>query len=152
MNDLNQIIAAAGDLETLAEEAVPKERGRDLRGERDRIRGNLERAYQLKKGVYEDYRMGLLSKEDYLRYKEDYAHQEEALSHQLARLERDQPEEGSKRRWIASLLEHGRLTELDRSTMAETVKEILIFEDGHIEIVYLFSGEPGILNDPDENR
>jgi len=52
---------------------------------------------------------------------------------------------------MISLLEHGKLTELDRTTMAETVKEILVFEDGHIEMTYLFSDELGILDEPGQD-
>ena len=35
--------------------------------------------------------------------------------------------------------------------MAETVKEILVFEDGHIEMTYLFSDELGILDEPGQD-
>lgn len=149
LDDLNKIIGTVGDLKALAEEAAPKKTLRNLKGERERIQGNLDRVYHLKKSVYEDYRSGLISREDFLRYKEDYTCQEQALSSQLAHLEQEQPEDVFKRPWIASLLKHRKLTELDRTTMAEAVKEILIFEDGHIEITYLFSDELGILDDPD---
>ena len=47
--------------------------------------------------------------------------------------------------WVQSLLRHGKLTSLDRVTVAETVRQILIFEDGHIEITYTFSNELGLL-------
>ena len=93
----------------------------------------------------------MLTQAEYLRYKEDYTRQEETLSAQLFQLEQEQPENIFNRPWIASLLEHGKLTELDRTTMAETVKEILVFEDGHIEITYLFSDEMGVLNEPDQD-
>ena len=145
LGDLNKIIGAAGDLKSLAEEAAPEKRLRDLRAERERVQGSLDRIYRLKKSAYEDYRTGLLAKTDYLRYREDYTRQEEALSDQLAQLEQEQPENVLERPWIASLLRHGKLTGLDRTTMAEAVKEILIFEDGHIEITYLFSDELGVL-------
>lgn len=149
LDDLNKIIKAAGDLKALAEKAAPKQKRRSLQAERERVQGNLDRVYHLKKSAYEDYRSGLISRENFLRYKEDYTRQEEALSSQLSQLQQEQPEDVFARPWIASLLEHGKLTELDRTTMAETVKEILIFEDGHIKITYLFSDELGILNDPD---
>ena len=152
LDDLNRIIGAVGDLKSLAEEAAPKKRLRNLQAERERIQGHLDRVYHLKKSVYEDFRADLLTKADYLRYREDYTRQEEALSSQLAQLEQEQPEDVLERPWIASLLKYGKLTELDRTTIAETVKEILIFEDGHIEITYLFSDELGILNDPDGSR
>ena len=38
-----------------------------------------------------------------------------------------------------------KLTELDRVTVAETIKQIRVFGDGHIEITYTFSNELGLL-------
>ena len=149
LEDLNKIIGAVGDLKSLAEETAPSKKLRDLRAERERIQSSLDRLYHLKKSAYEDYRSGLLGQGDFLRYKEDYTRQEEALSKQLSRMDEEPPEGALERPWVASLLKHGRLTELDRTTMAETVKEILVFEDRHIQITYLFSDELGILNDSD---
>ena len=146
LDDLNKIISAVGDLQTIAEETAPEKKLRNVQGERERIQSNLDRIYYLKKSAYEDYKTDLITRNDYMRYKEDYTKQEEALSRQLQQLEQEQPENVFERPWIASLLKHGKLTELDRATIAETVKEILIFEDGHSEITYLFSDEPGILN------
>lgn len=151
LDDLNKIIGVVGDLKLLAEEVAPERKVRDIRAGRERIQTNLDRIYHLKKSTYEDYRSDLISRKDFLRYKEDYTRQEEALSSQLAQLEQEQPENIFERPWIASLLKHGKLTELDRTTMAETVKEILVFEDRHIEIIYLFSDELGILSSMEEN-
>ena len=79
---------------------------------------------------------------DYLRYKEDYERQERALSAQLEQ-QRGQAETASTRRpWIESLLRQGRLTVLDRITVAEAIRQIRIFQDGRIEITYTFSDEP----------
>ena len=39
------------------------------------------------------------------------------------------------------------VTELDRATVAETIRKIRIFEDGHIEITYAFSNELGLLEE-----
>lgn len=145
LDDLNKIIGTVGDLNSLAEEAAPHKKRRSLQAEQERIQGNLDRVYHLKKSAYEDYRTGLLTQTDYLRYKEDYTHQEEALLCQLSQME-EEPEDIFERPWIAFLLKHGKLIELDRMTMAEAVKEILVFEDGHIGITYLFSDELGILD------
>jgi hypothetical protein len=40
---------------------------------------------------------------------------------------------------VEELVKLGRLTGLDRATIAETIKEIHIFESGGIEVTYLFS-------------
>ena len=152
MDDLNKIIGAAGDLKALAEEAAPKQKRLNLERERERIQGDLERVYRMKKNAYEDYRAELINLADYLRYKKEYEDQEALLSSQLTQLTQLEQEDNIiERPWIASLLKHGKLTELDRTTMAETVKEILVFEDRHIEITYLFSDELGILSGMEEN-
>lgn len=145
LEDINQIISAVENLQDLAKQATPQSHRRDLRSERERLSGSLERVYRLKKSAYEDFKEGLLGREDYLRYKEDYERQERQLSAQLAQMEQPEKEALLERPWVKSLLEHGRLTELDRVTVAETVKQILIFEDQHIEITYRFSNELGNL-------
>lgn len=144
LGDLNRIIAAAGNLKKLAEESVSPRKQRSLWAEQERIQGSLDRVARLKKGIYEDYREGLLNKTDYLRFYGDYTQQEERLSSQLEHLAQEEPEDPLEKSWIASLLQHGKLTELDRATLAESVEKILIFEDRHIEIAYRFSDEPGL--------
>ena len=148
LSDLNKLIAAAGDLKALVKSAAPEKKRGDLQAQRTRVQDNLDRVCRLKKGIYEDYRSGLLTKAEYLCYKEDYTRQEEALEAQRTQLERE-PEDCSNRPWIDALLQHGRLTGLDRITLAETVQDIRVFDDGHIEITYLFSDELGILKDPE---
>ena len=144
LDDLNQIISSVQDLQALAEEAEtnsPRKRA----GDRERLEGGLERLYRLKKSAYEDYRDGLIRREDFLRYQEDYERQERELSAQLQQLEGPQKKDLLLHPWVQSLLQHGKLTSLDRVTVAESVKQILIFEDGKIEITYTFSNELGLL-------
>ena len=144
LHDLNQIISSVQNLQTLAEEAKqPSSRGRS--GERERLEGGLERLYRLKKSAYEDYRDGLIRREDFMRYQSDYERQERELSAQLQQLENVQEEDLLLHPWVQSLLQHGKLTSLDRVTVAETVRQILVFEDGRIEITYTFSNELGLL-------
>ena len=124
MADLTRIIAAVQDWKKLADERVEGPR-RSVQAEQSRLEIRLERIQERKKRAYEDYQDGLLGREDYLRYREDY----EPLHHP----------------WVEALLRYGKLTELDRVTVAETIKQIRIFEDGHVEITYTFSNELGLL-------
>ena len=144
LEDLNQIIASVQNLQSLAAE-TEKRSSREQKGEQGRLEGGLERLYRLKKLAYEDYRDGLIRRDDFLRYQTDYEQQERELSAQLQKLKEAQEEDLLLHPWVQSLLQHGRLTSLDRITVAETVKQILIFEDGHIEITYTFSNELGLL-------
>lgn len=144
LDDLNKIIASVEDLHTLAQEARAESQPMDHRAERARLQMNIERVRRLRKGAYEDYKDGLISKEDYLGYKEDYQTQENRLKAQLERLlAQEEKQEDSP--WIDQLLKLGRLTQLDRTTVAETIKEILVYED-HVEITYNFSDDLGALS------
>ena len=49
--------------------------------------------------------------------------------------------------WVEELLQQGKLTQLDQITVAETIKTIQIFEDGHLEITYTFSNEEGLVEE-----
>ena len=144
LSDLNRIIASIRDLKELAEKGEKQIRpeGR-AQGEADRLKAALERVTRLKKGAYEDYRDKLLSRADFLQYKKDYGTQEEKLTAQLEqlRLDREKARNLWDMPWVRQLTDKGRLTELDRATVAETVKEIRVFEEGKIEITYLFSRE-----------
>ena len=141
LTDLNRIINAVTDLKHLAEEsrntamaAAPRIHAENC------LRSALERIRRLKKNAYEDYREQLLSKAEFLRYKADYDRQEQTLQQQLdACMESKVPT--LKQPWVDNLLTLGHLTELDRMTLAQTVKEIRIYEGKHIEITYLFSRE-----------
>lgn len=143
LQDINQIIAEAGDLEKIAEQArmapAIKQEGQ---GERKRLEGALERIRRIKKSAYEDYKDGLLDREEFLQYKADYDKQEKMLLQQMAKAE--EAENGAElleQPWVEQLLRLGRLTSLDRATVTQTVKEIRVFEDQTVEITYLFSDE-----------
>lgn len=144
MADLNKLIAAVQDMQALVEEAQPDRPKRDLTAERDRLQGALERVHRLKRGAFEDYREGILSKADFLRFQEDYDQQEAHLRSQLDLLEQEPAEHPLDHPWVQALLQHGKLTELDRVTVAETIQQILVFEDGHIQIDYRFADDLGL--------
>lgn len=144
LEDLNKIIATVEDLKALADEACPQTQKRDHQAERERLNLNLQRIYRLKKSSYEDYKDGMLNKQDFLRYKTDYEQQEKQLSRQLDALD-NLGENPLEKPWITSLLKLGKLTELDRPTIAETIQQIRIFENNHIEITYTFSDDLGVL-------
>ena len=144
MADLTRIIAAVQDWKKLADERVEGPR-RSFQAEQSRLEISLERIQERKKRAYEDYQDGLLGREDYLRYREDYECQEKALHVQLEQLAQAGESDPLHHPWVEALLRYGKLTELDRVTVAETIKQIRIFEDGHVEITYTFSNELGLL-------
>ncbi|BFK88500.1 recombinase family protein [Pseudoflavonifractor gallinarum] len=147
LEDLNCLLSSAGDLNILAQRSVaglPHSSGGPPEGER--LESALQRLRRLKKSAYEDYRDGLLSRVDYLAYQADYEAQIQALTRQLAQLAREQKDDPLRRPWVDALLRQGKLTELDRVTVAETIREIRVFPDHHLEITYTFADDAGLLS------
>ena len=140
LDDLNRIIAAVDNLQKLTDESRPESSAlKSTVAERKRLEAALSRVRRLKQGSYEDYRDKLISREDFIRYKEDYEKQEQVLLHQIAQLQENEESDSQTKPWIEKLLQLGKLQELDRVTLAQTVKEIRVFEEKRIEIQYLFS-------------
>ena len=140
--DLNQIIHTVNNLQTIAEvnrekEGFAQNKTRKLK----RMEAALSRVRRLKQSSYEDYRDNLLTREEFLRYKADYDRQEQTLLQQMEGPEETPEEPLSEQPWVDNLVCRGELTELDRITLAQTVKEIRVFEGNKIEIHYLFSEE-----------
>ena len=110
--------------------------------EKARLNEAISRISKLRQGVYEDYKDGILSKEDYLTYQLDYETKEKQLKAQLAQAEMiNDSEDIIKKAWISKLIKNGKLESLDRTTVVETIERINVYEDGHIEIRYKFSDE-----------
>lgn len=142
LNDLNHIIAQVDNLKRLAEENRPVSDTRAQReNEKKRLTAALERVRRLKQSSYEDYQDNLLSRDEFLRYKADYDRQEETLAARLEQARSAAEGDEAANPWLERLVNLGHLAELDRATLAQTVKEIRVFEDKRLEIVYLFSDE-----------
>lgn len=139
LSDLNRIIASVQDLKQLAQENQPQN-GRKEAAKAEKLQLALERIHRLKQSSYEDYKDGLLSREEFLAYRADYQTQEGALESQL-RVLSEQAENPLEQPWVDELLRLGKLTALDRVTIAEVVEQIRIFEGKRIEITYRFSEE-----------
>lgn len=112
--------------------------------ETNRLNAELEKVKKLKKAVYEDYRSGLISQEEFTAYRQDYRKKEELLERQLEsvdrRREKDTPEI-FENPWIKRLSELGTVEKLDRDIVTEMIYEIRVYEDHRIRITYNFSDE-----------
>lgn len=140
LDDLNIVLSEIGSLSAFSmPQAIVKVK-RDE--EKARLNEAISRISKLRQGVYEDYKDGILSKEDYLTYQLDYETKEKQLKAQLAQAEMiNDSEDIIKKAWISKLIKNGKLESLDRTTVVETIERINVYEDGHIEIRYKFSDE-----------
>ena len=162
--DLRTVIQNVGDLKKIVEAqerkrveerqyaeerlSFPSVESLDVESGRSKMQAELERGRRLKKSVYEDYREGLISKEEFVTYREDYVKKEVLLERQLEGLkekagkaDREHMTSVFETPWIKRLLELGDVECLDREIVVEMLHEIRVYEDRRIVIVYNFSDE-----------
>ena len=152
LEDLNRVIAAVTDLRALAERHKATPVAARQEGEKQRLQAALARIQRLKKSAYEDYQDKLLSREEFIRYKEDYDRQEADIARQLDKASSENADPILRQSWADDLVRRGKLIELDRATLVQTVKSIRVFEDKHLEITYLFSDELRLLLESSEEQ
>ena len=137
LDDLNQLIAGVENLRQLAQQSAANRPNPDA-DQTQKLEAALQRVQRRRRSAYEDYQDALISKEDFLRCRADYDAQEQALQAQLDKLRDLAPDDPLSLPWVKELLASGRLTELDRPTVAAAIREIRVYEGNRIEIDYLF--------------
>lgn len=123
------------ELVKVAEIEIPKIMYRKNTFDKKPYQIRLEQIYKLKKELYEDYKQGVLEKEDYLAYKNDYQEEEIRIKGQLSALEEKNEDDVLKNEWIENLKQYRMLTKLDRKTLACVLDSITVFETEDEKIV-----------------
>lgn len=122
LDKLNEQIAKAGQIEYLP---IKKDRQQpDIK----KYEIQLKKIYNLKKSLYEDYKGGLLSEEEYISYKEDYTKEEEMIKGQLNSIKNEGKKDEKEQKWIKTLLKYKKIRELDREIIAEVLDKVIIKE------------------------
>lgn len=108
----------------------------------------LEEKYKLAefvKGLYRDYREGLLTEKEYLDLKADYQKQMDELTEKAAGLEQQKLSQAEKEKmnlyWIQKYRERGKLQELTRRDVVTFIDRIEIKDTEHIKIHFRFGDE-----------
>ncbi len=114
------------------------------------LQNKLHKISDLKRGLYEDYKSDILTKEEYLSLKDDYTKQEDNLNKQISSLQNVQTDELSALRsnpWIENFKDYQEITELTRPVLDAFIKIIRVHENNKLEIEYTFNDN--ILNEYD---
>ena len=147
LNDLRTIIQNVNDIQRLVENPSfhhPKAE-EIVRKELVRVKAELGRVQKLKKSAYEDYKEGIISKEEFFTYREDYLKKEEFYKKQTETLEgkvkESVTEDVFQMPWLKRLLEMKDIEKLDREVIVEMVDQIVVYENRKIKISYNFGNE-----------
>ena len=123
------------ELTKLEEIIVPENTTRKSKADKQPYKIRLEKIYKLKKELYEDFKQGILSKEEYNAYKSDYLREEELIQGQLNALESQNTLDKEKNEWIENLQKYKKLNKLDRETLACVLDSITVFENDTEKLV-----------------
>lgn len=105
----------------------------------------LEKVKKLKKGVYEDWKMGDISREEYIEYKSSYENEIINIEENIKCLEEEKEKYKEQvlgdNDWIESLKSKRNITELSRDVIVELIECIYVHEGGDITIKFKFADE-----------
>ena len=110
-----------------------------------KVECEIEKNKNLKKSIYEDWKLDVISKEDYLEYSKDY---EENIKKQIINLNylKDKlslikQNENSDKKSIQEFQKRKNITKLSKQVIDDLIDIIYIHEDSHITIVYKYKDE-----------
>ena len=144
---IHYAIASHGVLEQLDGSKKAQREMKSVQDNISRLQRDIDKVYRLKKASYEDYKLGDISKKDYMRYKEDYETQERNIETQLELLNSkvDGQIEAVNVDWIKDFQAYKNIRTLDRDVLAAFVEQVYVHNDKTIEIVYKYQAEVEML-------
>ncbi|MBD5486803.1 MAG: recombinase family protein [Lachnospiraceae bacterium] len=143
LDDLNLIISSVKDISRLIEEENQKQRKNhaDFLGDISKYQAEIDRLVMKKERAYDDYSDGLITRDDYMRYRDKYEQQISAARSAIEKINQLKSQVPAKNPWIEKLLQYEKLYRLDRDIVVEMISMIYIYENNTIKIVYNFSNE-----------
>lgn len=103
----------------------------------------VERCRQLRDYLYEDFREGIISKEDYMELHEGYTEKRKKAEEAVRNIEHQITEilesKSDKYQWLDYFTEHQNIQELNRTVAVELIDQIKIYDKKHIEVVFNFN-------------
>ena len=105
----------------------------------------LAKIMRYKQALYQDWKDGEITRNDYRHMSEDYERQAEALNNVLRTLtnEQEQLENGvdSESPFLAAFLKYQNIDKLTREILAELIDHIKVYEGGNISVKFKYADE-----------
>lgn len=101
-----------------------------------------ERCRELRDYLYEDFREGIISKEDYKELYDGYTEKRKKAEEAVRNIEQQISEilelKSDKYHWLDYFAEHQNIQELTRTVAVELIDQILVYDKKHIEVRFNF--------------
>jgi DNA invertase Pin-like site-specific DNA recombinase len=111
----------------------------------------LDKIQKLKKCVYEDWKLGELTREEYAEYKSQYENDEKTILKSMETLFSEKKKFAAQINenniWIQSFKKHKNITSLNREILIELLDKVLVHEGGDLTFVFKFADEFKLLTE-----
>ncbi len=146
LRDINAIFSKINKIKQIAEETQREAKmelssNTNINEDLTNIEIQLAKVKHLKKSIYEDYKLGLLSKEEFIDYKKDYDKQEENIEELIKKMKESNKSEEEvllESDFVKTLKETSCVDELTRGLLASIYDKIIIYDNKRIKFIYKF--------------
>lgn len=140
LNDLKKIIKAIENLDAIVQSSMRINQKKNNYEQRKELEKLIKKYQEITQSMYEDYKEGILSKQEFLLYKGSYNLKIDNLRKQLSFFNNEEIDL-KQNEWIEKLRKYKTIEKLDRSIIIEMINVIYIYDDKRVKIVYNFSNE-----------
>lgn len=129
----------------MSENTYQNEKNKNIKNMIVSKQNDISRILNYKRNLYEDWKNGDITKEEYLEYKQKYENDIEKFQINIDRLEKEkknyEKQTTNSSEWIENLKRQRGITELSRDIMLELIDYIYVHENGNITIKFKFEDE-----------
>ncbi len=141
LNDFNAILQSVRNLKDIIQKEQQALKPADTVHIKEKLKLEALKLAHKKEQAYDDYAEGLVTKEEYIKYKKRYDEQLKSIESQITAIKDTDETQDKKHTWAKRLLETRHIDSLERSLVVEMVDQIYIYKDNSIKIIYNFSDE-----------
>ena len=105
---------------------------------------DLEKQRQLKKMAYEDWKLNIITEQEYIEYSNSYTNVINRVENNISNLYKeldDYTEKKEDDNWVNKFIKYKDITELSRDVVDSLIDEIYVYEDKRIKIKFRYEDE-----------
>lgn len=142
LTHLNDVLAYADELEEIEKAPYMKADVHKYEMRISKKKEELEKYQHRKVNLYDDYKDGILNKEEYILFKKDYDNQISTIEAEISKFESDVSmiieNNSASQTWIKDFMRYKGISEITRNIVAVMVDRVFVRDADHIEIQYKF--------------
>jgi DNA invertase Pin-like site-specific DNA recombinase len=115
---------------------------KELENRKEAMEKEIERCRELRDYLYEDFREGIISKDDYAELYDGYTEKRKKSEEAVRNIERQITEilesKSDKYQWLDYFTEHQNINALTRTVAVELIDQVKVYDKKNIEVIFSF--------------